>query len=710
MMNPRTQSSLSRASRLLPAIIAATAFSALTLATPAIAQTATPVLSYVFPGDSSVGANPNYGFIQATDGFLYGAAGGGANTYGVIFKTNPTTGDTSVLYECNDQGTDCGGPNAPIQLPDGNLYGTSYQGCANGVGCIYKLTLAGVYTDIYDFTDTGDGSFPYGHLIYSPDGYIYGTTSGSLFGANTNNLGTLFKFNPKLTGGTPTLSTIYSFNNSTAANAIGYHPFDGVTEVNGVLYGTTQTGGPDCCGAVWSIGTTPGSTPTLLHGFAYGLDGAFPSGGLRYYKPDGNLYGTTLQNGNDPAAQGTFYKTGLNSGFASVYTFSGANDVSLGGPTAFDSAGNVLATAGTGGPDSLGAIYAVPRSGNSVTASYIFTDPSIYGDQPLGGVFFDNQGYMWSTQLTGGGGTNGTGDVIGTLDKFTLSTETSAPIKISISPATVGTNTNAKVSWSTSNSFSDNEQFCFGSGNTNSNWNGKRQTGSYSGGVYSGSATVSFSSTGKYVFNITCGGTETATATLSVGLPSQTTVTASTNPIVEGNTETLTITVTGNGSAPTGSVALSVAGTAIGSAKLSNGKGTLTASTAGIAPGTYPVTASFPGDSQYFASTGSVNIKVTAAAAVATTTLSISPTTIKTGASTNVTITVKGNAGTPTGNVSLLDGTTVLATVPLSNGKASFSASSAGYPVGTYVLHATYAGNATYKGSSSGNVTVTVTN
>jgi hypothetical protein len=317
---------------------------------------------------------------------------------------------------------------------------------------------------------------------------------------------------------------------------------------------------------------------------------------------------------------------------------------------------------------------------------------------------------MWSTQLTGGGGTNGTGNVIGTLDKFTFSTETSAPIKISISPATVQPNTNAKVSWSTSNSFSDNEQYCFGTGNTNSNWNGKRQTGSYSGGVYSGSLTVSFSTTGKYVFAITCGGTETAIATLQVGLPSATIVTASANPIAEGKTETLTVAVTGNGTAATGSVALSVAGSSIGSVKLSNGKGSLAASTAGIAPGTYPVTASYPGDSQYLASTGSLNIKVTQGTPVATTTLAVNPTTIKTGASTTVTITVKGNGATPTGNVSLLDGTTVLATVPLSGGKASFSASSAGYPVGTYVLHATYAGNGTYPPSTSGNVTVTVTN
>lgn len=675
------------------------------------AQTANPVLSYVFPGDSSVGANPNYGFIQASDGNLYGAAAGGVNTYGVIYKTNPSNGDTSVLYECNAQGTDCGGPNLPIELPDGNLYGTSYQGCANGVGCIYRLTLAGVYTDLYDFTDTGDGSFPYGHLIYSPDGNIYGTTGGNLFGGNTNSLGTLFKFNPGLNGGTPSLSTIYSFTNSTSANAIGFHPFDGVTEVNGVLYGTTQTGGPDCCGAVWSIGTTGGSNPTLLHGFAYGLDGAFPSGAVRYYKPDGNLYGNTLQNGVDSAAEGSIYKTGLASGFATVYTFANANDVSMAGPPAFDSAGNILVTAGTGGPNGLGAIYAAPRSGNSITASYTFTDPSIYGYQPLGGVFFDNQGYMWSTQITGGGGTNGTGNVIGTVDKFKLSTETKGTITIAVSPATVAPNTNSKISWSSNDAFSDNEQYCFGTGNSNSSWNGKRQTGSYANGIYSGTFTANFTSTGDYVFAITCAGRESALTTLHVRLGSATTVTASPSSVPEGNKVTINVAVTGNGTAPTGKVGLSVGGASIGSVTLSNGKGSLTASTAGISPGTYPVLASYPGDLQYTASSKTLEVTVTPSVAPTTTTLTVNPTTIKSGASATITIAVKASSGgTPTGNVSLLDGSTVLATVALSGGKASFSASTAGYSAGTYVLHANYAGSSSDAASTSSNVTVTITN
>jgi Bacterial Ig-like domain (group 3) len=102
---------------------------------------------------------------------------------------------------------------------------------------------------------------------------------------------------------------------------------------------------------------------------------------------------------------------------------------------------------------------------------------------------------------------------------------------------------------------------------------------------------------------------------------------------------------------------------------------------------------------------------VTPAAAPTTTTLTVNPTTIKTGASATITIAVKASSGgTPTGNVSLLDGSTVLATVALSGGKASFSASTKGYAVGTYVLHATYAGSSTDAASTSSNVTVTITN
>jgi uncharacterized repeat protein (TIGR03803 family) len=46
-----------------------------------------------------------------------------------------------------------------IQATDGYLYGTTYQGGANNVGTVFKVTMAGVLTTLYSFS-VSDGWSP----------------------------------------------------------------------------------------------------------------------------------------------------------------------------------------------------------------------------------------------------------------------------------------------------------------------------------------------------------------------------------------------------------------------------------------------------------------------------------------------------------------------------------------------------------------------
>jgi uncharacterized repeat protein (TIGR03803 family) len=76
--------------------------------------------------------------------------------------------------------------------------------------------------------------------------------------------------------------------------------------VNGVLYGTTVSGGTtDCtspgCGTVFSFDPATG-TETVLHSFGAGSDGKNPEGGLMAL--DGELYGTTLHGGDGECSDG----------------------------------------------------------------------------------------------------------------------------------------------------------------------------------------------------------------------------------------------------------------------------------------------------------------------------------------------------------------------------------------------------------------------
>jgi len=127
------------------------------------------------------GEDPFGGLVLATDGNFYGTANtGNCPTYciGLIYRV--TSGGTfSILHRFCTQ-TNCPDGANPvaslIQANDGNLYGVTESGGANGVGTIFQITLAGVLTTLHSFDGT-DGSFPAGALFQGTDGIFYGTTS-----------------------------------------------------------------------------------------------------------------------------------------------------------------------------------------------------------------------------------------------------------------------------------------------------------------------------------------------------------------------------------------------------------------------------------------------------------------------------------------------------------------------------------------------------
>ena len=93
------------------------------------------------------GTYPAYSPIQASDGNLYGAAGGvyGQND-GTIYKYSAAGSITTVFALSADgtQGTYFSSP--PIQGADSNLYATTSEGGAFGCGTILKLNTAGGFS------------------------------------------------------------------------------------------------------------------------------------------------------------------------------------------------------------------------------------------------------------------------------------------------------------------------------------------------------------------------------------------------------------------------------------------------------------------------------------------------------------------------------------------------------------------------------------
>jgi uncharacterized protein (TIGR03437 family) len=145
---------------------------------------------YSFGGQSSGGAYPQAGLIQGTDGNFYGITSGStSNTnFGTVFKITPA-GVLTTLHTFCASGvcTDGNEPNPLIQGSDGNFYGTTAAGGANGSGTIFEITSSGTLTTLYSFCSQpkcADGSTPSGGLIQGTDGNFYGTTSS----------GTVFRF------------------------------------------------------------------------------------------------------------------------------------------------------------------------------------------------------------------------------------------------------------------------------------------------------------------------------------------------------------------------------------------------------------------------------------------------------------------------------------------------------------------------------------
>jgi uncharacterized repeat protein (TIGR03803 family) len=126
----------------------------------------------------------------------------GANTAGVVFMLTPGGGSWTFnsLYQfqgpCPVQfGPSCGPWGSLVMDASGSLYGTAYLYGAYSYGSVFKLTPSNgswIYTDLYDFTNGNDGSFPVAGVTLDAHGNIYGTT---LFGGSSG-FGVVFEITP----------------------------------------------------------------------------------------------------------------------------------------------------------------------------------------------------------------------------------------------------------------------------------------------------------------------------------------------------------------------------------------------------------------------------------------------------------------------------------------------------------------------------------
>ncbi len=151
---------------------------------------------------------------------------------------------------------------------------------------------------------------------------------------------------------------------------------------------------------------------------------------------------------------------------------------------------------------------------------------------------------------------------------------------------------------------------------------------------------------------------------------------------------------------PTGTVNFFAGAVQIGSGTL-DGTGKAELTTTGLPLGTSQITARYLGDSRYV---NSVSTEFPQVVNKITTTSTVTSSANPANPGVNVTFTATVAAGqgfpTPTGSVNFMNGTTVLATVPLdAQGKATFASST--LPIGTNAITVSYAGVGDFGASTS---------
>jgi hypothetical protein len=202
----------------------------------------------------------------------------------------------------------------------------------------------------------------------------------------------------------------------------------------------------------------------------------------------------------------------------------------------------------------------------------------------------------------------------------------------------------------------------------------------------------------------------TTSITLDPLATTATTLSASPNPAYIGQTVQLSAAVSSAAGVPTGTVNFVYENRVVGSAQISSGSATYSASTSSLTPGGYDVMAVYVGSATYASSTSQA-IQISIGNASTKTTLTTTTPVVSPPGNVSLTATVKRSAGTgtPTGTVTFSYSGGTIDTVPLNaSGVASFNGTTGNVAIGQYNVNATYNGDALDKASSATPLLVTI--
>jgi uncharacterized repeat protein (TIGR03803 family) len=374
--------------------------------------------------DGTDGNRPDAGLVEGRDGYLYGTTYGGGYTnlnggfgYGTVFRISPS-GDFKNLHSFSV--SDGVYPEAAlVRGNDGNFYGTTEAGgtstnCGIGCGTVFRISPGGDFTNLHSFSGS-DGSAPRAGLAQGSDGDFYGTT----YWGGANGDGTVFRISPK-----GNFTSLHSFSGDDGNRPDAGL----VQGSNSNFYGTTQFGGTstNCgggCGTVFRI--SPGGSLTNLHSFAgYPTDGAEPQAGL-IQASDGSFYGTTPTGGASNAGTfgvgaGTVFRITADGDLTNLHSFAFSDGTNPKAGLVQGNDGNFYGTTPLSGLNGAGTVFRISPTGD-FTNLYSFcsvtdtngnagsTGDCHDGADSQGSLVQGKDGDFYGTTYYGGIGSNGFG-------------------------------------------------------------------------------------------------------------------------------------------------------------------------------------------------------------------------------------------------------------------------------------------------------------
>jgi hypothetical protein len=227
-----------------------------------------------------------------------------------------------------------------------------------------------------------------------------------------------------------------------------------------------------------------------------------------------------------------------------------------------------------------------------------------------------------------------------------------------------------------------------------------------------GNDTLTVAYSGDAVYN---SGSGIAQETVTLPLNAIISVTPAASTVVSTNSLSVTVTVSGSGATPTGTIILSGGGYTSAATTLTSGSATIVIPANSLSAGTDTLTATYSGDTVYASASGASagTATLTVSATPLTSAIKVTaPATSDTGASLSVVVTVTGAGMTPTGTVTLSSGSYTSGAITLVGGSATIVIPANSLSAGTDTLTATYSGDPNYAqgtGATSGTSSPTET-